>query len=62
MSMYFVLGDTVLTSMGRFGDKNKGTVSDKHSSAWPLTCEALGNKQTHCKLLRDTLVTSRHIR
>ena len=35
---------------------NKGTVGDKHSGG--LTCEAFGNKQTHCKLLRDNLVTS----
>ena len=31
---------------------------------WPLICEAFnghfGNKQTHCKLLRNTLVTARH--
>ena len=34
---------------------NKETVGDKHSGG--LTCEAFGNKQTHCKLLRDNLVT-----
>jgi len=54
------LGYTLLTSMqGMFGDKqgNKLVTAFK----WPLICEAFSNNQTHCKLLRDTLVTSRHL-
>ena len=32
---------------------NKGTVGDKHSGGLSLV-KQFGNKQTHCKLLRDT--------
>jgi len=59
--------------MGMLGDK-KGD-SYWQAFKWPLICEAFGNKQTHCKLLRDignkqahcmhivrfTLATSWHI-
>ena len=55
--------ETLLTSMGMFGDK-KGTLW-WHAFKWPLICEAFnehfGNKQTHCKLERNTLVISRHM-
>jgi len=44
--------ETLLTSMGMFGDK-KGTFCWQVFK-WPLICEAFnghfGNKQTHCKL------------
>ena len=42
--------------MGMFGDKQGDSWWQAFRS--PLTCEAFGNKQTHCKLLRDNLVTS----
>jgi len=47
--------ETLLTSMGLFGDK-KGTLWWQVFK-WPLVCEAFnghfGNKQTRCKLLKD---------
>jgi len=46
MSMY---QETLLTNMGMFGDK-KGTFGDQYSSSLSFL-----------KLLRETLVTSRHI-
>ena len=57
--------ETLLSSasMGMFGDKRRTLWS--HVFKWPLICEAFnghfGYKQTCCKLLRNTLVTSRHI-
>jgi len=56
--MYLFVRGPLLTSMRMFGDKQ---VSNKHSRGLSFVNLLVASMQPHCKLLRDTLVTSRHI-
>ena len=53
MSICTFFQGTLLTSMGMLGDQQDD--SQRQAFKWPLTCEAFGNKQTHCKLLKGQL-------
>ena len=57
--------ETLMTSIMMFGNKKRDTLVRSiqvHGLSFvTLLMDACsGNKQTHCKLLRNTFVTSRH--